>query len=409
MDQICRNYAELVLKRGVNIQPGQVLVIDSPMWAADFDHLLMEEAFKLGAKDTIIHYADAEAERLRVKYMSDEALCDIPRWMSEKSTFYADEGAAFLRVISPKPGAAEDEDPARAAKRRKALSAPLAAMQMKRMANDLSWSAVCIPNPEWACQVYPDKAPEEAVAALWEAIYRCCYVTQESGTAGWDRHIEKMLDNVRKLNALDIRTLHLKNAKGTDITLDLCEEGVFAGGICHCPEPDGILFAPNIPTEEILTTPHRFSANGTVYNTLPLVYNDTIIDDFHLTFKDGVVVDWACGKNAEVLAGILNTDEGSRRLGEIALVPYDSPIRRSGVLFYNTLFDENASCHMALGAGYIDVLHGKDRRTEALVAQGLNLSSLHVDFMFGSADMCCTATTADGCEVPIFRDGVFVI
>ena len=138
MDQICRNYAELVLKRGVNIQPGQVLVIDSPMWAADFDHLLMEEAFKLGAKDTIIHYADAEAERLRVKYMSDEALCDIPRWMSEKSTFYADEGAAFLRVISPKPGAAGDEDPARAAKRRKALSAPLAAMQMKRMANDLS-------------------------------------------------------------------------------------------------------------------------------------------------------------------------------------------------------------------------------------------------------------------------------
>lgn len=269
---------------------------------------------------------------------------------------------------------------------------------MKRMANDLSWSAVCIPNPEWASQVYPDKAPEEAVAALWDAIYRCCYVTQESGTAGWDRHIEKMLDNVRKLNALDIRTLHLKNAKGTDITLDLCEEGVFAGGICHCPEPDGILFAPNIPTEEILTTPHRFSANGTVYNTLPLVYNDTIIDDFHLTFKDGVVVDWACGKNAEVLAGILNTDEGSRRLGEIALVPYDSPIRRSGVLFYNTLFDENASCHMALGAGYIDVLHGKDRRTEALVAQGLNLSSLHVDFMFGSADMCCTATTADGAK-----------
>ena len=409
MDQICRNYAELVLKRGVNIQPGQVLVIDSPMWAADFDHLLMEEAFKLGAKDTIIHYADAEAERLRVKYMSDEALCDIPRWMSEKSTFYADEGAAFLRVISPKPGAAGDEDPARAAKRRKALSTPLAAMQMKRMANDLSWSAVCIPNPEWACQVYPDKAPEEAVAALWDAIYRCCYVTQESGTAGWDRHIEKMLDNVRKLNALDIRTLHLKNAKGTDITLDLCEEGVFAGGICHCPEPDGILFAPNIPTEEILTTPHRFSANGTVYNTLPLVYNDTIIDDFHLTFKDGVVVDWACGKNAEVLAGILNTDEGSRRLGEIALVPYDSPIRRSGVLFYNTLFDENASCHMALGAGYIDVLHGKDRRTEALVAQGLNLSSLHVDFMFGSRDMRCTARDADGREVEIFRDGLFVI
>ena len=168
-------------------------------------------------------------------------------------------------------------------------------------------------------------------------------------------------------------------------------------------------FAPNIPTEEILTTPHRLSAEGVVVNTLPLVYNGSLIDRFRLTFRNGEVTDWSCEVGAELLRGILEMDEGSRRLGEVALVPYDSPIRRTGVLFYNTLFDENASCHLALGAGYVDVLHGKDRSEAALIAQGLNTSMLHVDFMFGSSDMRCTVETAAGEHVDVFRDGVFVL
>lgn len=408
MDKLIRNYIALTLQRGVNLQPGQILVIDTPLWTAGFCHLLMEEAFALGARDVIIHYDDPEGERLRINLAPEEALTDVPRWMAERSTVYGDQGAAFLRVISPKPALGET-DAMRSALRKKALSTPLRGLQLKRMANDLTWSAVAVPNEKWARQVFPGLPEKEAIEALWKAIFSCCYVTEESGTAGWDRHIDEMLFHVEKLNALDIRTLHLTNGKGTDLTLSLCEEGAFAGGICHCPEPDGLLFAPNIPTEEILTTPHRFSANGIVYNTLPLVYNGQIIDDFHLVFQDGVVSDFACGQGAALLQSILDTDEGSRRLGEIALVPYDSPIRRSGILFYNTLFDENASCHLALGMGYLDVLHGKDRRTEALVSQGLNLSSLHVDFMFGSADMRCTATRASGETVEIFKDGVFVV
>ena len=408
MEKLIRNYAALTLQRGINLQPGQTLVIDTPLWTADFCHLLMEEAYALGAHDVVIHYDDPEGERLRANLAPEEALADVPRWMAERSTVYGDRGAAFLRVISPKP-AGGPVDARRDALRKKALNAPLQALKMKRMANDLSWSAVAIPNGEWAAQVFPQLAEEEAVRALWQAVFDCCYVTEESGTAGWDRHIKEMLIHVDRMNSLGIRSLHLKNGKGTDITLDLCEEGVFAGGICHCPEPDGILFAPNIPTEEILTTPHRFSANGVVYSTLPLVYNGQIIDGFRLEFKDGVVTGFTCEKGAELLQSILDTDEGSRRLGEIALVPYDSPIRKSGVLFYNTLFDENASCHMALGMGYLDVLHGRDRRTEALVAQGLNVSSLHVDFMFGSADLSCTAVTGSGETVEIFKDGVFVI
>lgn len=404
-----RNYALLALMRGVNVQKGQTLVISAPLWTADFAHMLMEEAYKLGAKDVIIHYDDPEADRLRLQYADEETLADVPRWMSECQTVYADRGAAFLRVSSSKPGMMDGVDAKKMSLRQRALNAPLMDMKMKKLANDLSWTVVCVPNEEWAKQVYPQLAEKEAVDTLWQAILDCCYVTDESGTDGWDAHIEEMQRTVKKLNAMKPKKIHLKNGIGTDLHLELCEEGVFAGGICHCPEPDGVLFAPNIPTEEILTTPHRFSANGTVVNTLPLVHNGSIVDNFRLTFKDGVVTDWSCETGAEILEGILDTDEGSSRLGEVALVPYDSPIRKTGVLFYNTLFDENASCHLALGAGYVDVLHGADRSTEALVRQGLNVSLVHVDFMFGSADMHCTIETESGETVDVFRDGVFVI
>ena len=405
---IC-NYAHLALERGVNVQKGQILVISAPLWTADFAHLLMEEAYKLGAKDVIIHYDDPEADRLRLQYADEETLADVPRWMSECQTVYADRGAAFLRVSSAKPGMMDGADAKKMSLRQRALNAPLMDMKMKKLANDLAWTVVCVPNEKWAKQVYPALSEEEAVQALWQAILDCCYVTDESGTAGWDAHIEEMQRTVKKLNSLKPKKIHLKNGIGTDLHLEMCEEGVFAGGICHCPEPDGVLFAPNIPSEEILTTPHRFSANGTVVNTLPLVHNGSIVDNFRLTFKDGVVTDWTCETGADILEGVLNTDEGSRRLGEVALVPYDSPIRKTGVLFYNTLFDENASCHLALGAGYVDVLHGADRSTEALVRQGLNVSLVHVDFMFGSADMHCWIETEGGETVDIFRDGVFVI
>lgn len=404
-----RNYALLALMRGVNVQKGQTLVISAPLWTADFAHMLMEEAYKLGAKDVIIHYDDPEADRLRLQYADEETLADVPRWMSECQTVYADRGAAFLRVSSSKPGMMDGVDAKKMSLRQRALNAPLMDMKMKKLANDLSWTVVCVPNEKWAKQVYPQLGEKEAVDTLWQAILDCCYVTDESGTDGWDAHIDDMQRTVKKLNAMKPRKIHLKNGIGTDLHLELCEEGVFAGGICHCPEPDGVLFAPNIPTEEILTTPHRFSANGTVVNTLPLVHNGSIVDNFRLTFKDGVVTDWSCETGAEILEGILDTDEGSRRLGEVALVPYDSPIRKTGVLFYNTLFDENASCHLALGAGYVDVLHGADRSTEALVRQGLNVSLVHVDFMFGSADMHCTIETESGETVDVFRDGVFVI
>lgn len=409
MADIRKNYAELVLKRGVNLQPGQILVIDAAIWTSDFVHLISDEAFKLGAKDVVVHYADPDADKLRLKYAADDVLRDVPDWQVESQTMYGELNACFLRLDSNDPDGMSDVDPERLSMWKKAVSAPVEGLRLKRMSNDVAWSGVAVPNVRWARKVFPGRDDAEALEMLWRAVYKCCYVTEESGVAGWDAHVDEMQTNVRKINSLNVRKLHFKNGKGTDITLELCDGGVFAGGICHCPEPDGIVFAPNIPTEEILTTPHKNKVNGVVYNTLPLVYGGSIVDDFCLTFRDGLVVDWKCGRGADILAGILNTDAGTRRLGEIALVPFDSPINQLGVLFYDTLFDENASCHMALGAGYVDVIPGGDRSKEALIARGLNTSMLHVDFMFGSRDMCCTALTAEGDEVEIFRDGVFVI
>lgn len=409
MHKLKQNYAQLILTRGVNLQKGQILVIDTPLWTADFTHIVAEEAFRLGAKDVAIHFADVKTERLRLLYADDETVCEIPNWLTESQTYYADKNAAFLRLNSGDATSMTGVDPARAAARQKALNAPLEEMKLARMSNLVTWSAAPVPNANWAKMVFPNLCESEAVDALWQAVFSCCYVTEQSGTDGWDAHIAAMTQQVKAMNDLNLRRLHFKNSLGTDLTLDISEGGVFAGGICHCPEPDGILFAPNIPTEEILATPHRFGVNGTVYATKPLVYGGSLVDKFHFTFKDGVVTDWDCEVGKEILAGILSTDEGSRRLGEVALVPYDSPINQTGLLFYDTLFDENASCHLALGMGYTDVMPGGDRSREALVARGLNTSMLHVDFMFGSKDMQCTGLCADGKTVTIFENGLFVL
>lgn len=409
MNKLKQNYAKLILTRGVNLQKGQILVIDTPLWTADFTHIVAEEAYKLGAKDVVIHYADVKTDRLRLLYADDETLTEIPNWLTESQTHYADKNAAFLRLNSGDPSSMDGVDAARAARRQKALNAPLEEMKLARMSNLVTWSAAPVPNAGWAKRVFPHLAEPQAVEALWSAVFSCCYVSEQSATDGWDSHIASMLEQVKAMNDLKLRQLHFQNILGTDLTLNVSEGGVFAGGICHCPEPDGILFAPNIPTEEILTTPHRFSANGAVYNTKPLVYGGSVVDQFHLTFTDGIVTEWDCKIGKEILAGILSTDEGSRRLGEVALVPYNSPINQTGVLFYDTLFDENASCHLALGMGYTDVMPGADRSRAALVARGLNTSMLHVDFMFGSKDMRCEGVCENGDRVMIFENGVFAL
>lgn len=402
------NYADLVLQRGVGLTAGDILVVEDPSVAQiEFLRILTKKAYELGAKDVVIHFADQELTKIRLENADMETLSSMPEWWAESRKFYGDKKACFLRLIDESPNGLSSVPNERITAWQKAKTEPLKSLAFRKKENLVKWSALPLPGKEWAKMLFPDCSDEEAVDRLWDAIFDACYVTEESGIAGWDRHIDEMWENVKKINALNIRSLHFTNSLGTDITMDICDDGIFTGGICHCPEPDGEVFAPNIPTEEILATPHKMKVNGEVYSSMPFVHAGNIVDGLYLKFKDGLVIDYDAKVGKDIVKGILETDEGSSRIGEIALVPFDSPINQSGILFYNTLFDENASCHIALGAGYSDVIMGEDRSSEALEAKGLNLSALHVDFMFGTEDMRCVATCADGRKAEIFKNGSF--
>ncbi len=408
MNKWLENYADLILTRGVGLRKGQILVVEeTSVTAVEFLRILAERAYKLGAKDVVIHFSDQELTRIRLENASMETLRSTPDWWVDARAGYADKDACFLRLNNDSPDGLAGIDDERIAAWKAATTVPLKEFSFIKKDNKVKWSASAIPGTKWAKKVFPALSEEEAVEALWRALFKSCYVTEESGTDGWDKHIREMTENVAKLNRLNIRTLHFTNSLGTDITMDICDDASFAGGICHCPEPDGELFAPNIPTEEILTTPHRFKVNGTVYSSMPFVHVGNIVDGMMLRFENGKVVEYDAEVGKDVLQGILETDEGARYLGEVALVPYDSPINQMGVLFYNTLLDENAACHLALGAGYSDMIGGEDRSLEALQKKGLNSSALHVDFMFGTGDLSCEATCSDGRKVMIFRDGKF--
>lgn len=409
MDKLMKNYADLILRRGLAIEKDQILVIETSLETIEFLRILTERAYQLGAKDVIIHFSDYELTKIRLQYASAETIEDVPAWWVESQTYYGDRDACFLRLISDNPDGLRGVDHEKLSLWKKATSDPLSNLNFRKKEMLLKWSAAAVPNKAWAKKVFPDLPEDQAFSKLWKDILKACYVDEQSGVAGWDKHVEELKSNVEKLNALNLKALHFKNSSGTDLEIGICDDGVFAGGICHCPEPDGVTFAPNIPSEEILTTPHRLKVNGTVYNSLPLSYSGNIIDGFYLKFKDGVVTDYHAENGQEVLQGILDTDDGTRRLGEVAFVPFNSPINQMGYIFYNTLFDENASCHLALGAGYTDVIKGEDRSEAALIDRGLNTSALHVDFMFGTADMECTGTTSDNKKVQIFKDGLFVI
>lgn len=410
MQKLFENYAELILKRGLGLREGQILVVEeTSVTAIEFLRILARKAYEMKAKDVVIHFSDQELTGIRLQNASLDTLRDVPDWWVQSRVSYADKDACFLRLNNDSPDGLAGISDEKLSAWKKATSEPLKDLSFVKKDNLVKWSASALAGEKWAKKVFPDKSAEDAMASLWDAIFKACYVTEESGVKGWDAHIKEMRENVEKINALKVRKLHLTNSLGTDITMELCDDAIFTGGICHCPEPDGELFAPNIPSEEILSTPHKNKVNGVIYSSMPFVYAGNIIDGMRLEFTDGKVTNYSAEKGQDILKGILETDEGACYPGEIALVPFGSPINQMGVLFYNTLFDENASCHMALGAGYSDMILGEDRSMEALQNKGLNISAIHVDFMFGTEDLSCVVTGEDGRETEIFRNGKFCI
>ncbi|NMA90565.1 MAG: aminopeptidase, partial [Amphibacillus sp.] len=339
-------YAELALRTGVNLQKGQALMINSSIEGVEFTRIVVRKAYELGAKTVLINWQDDEISLLKYQNESEEVLTDVPQWQVDKYMSFAKDGGALLSIRSTNPDLLKDVDPKKVAAASKASAEAMKEFRQYTMNDRIAWSIISIPTGDWSQKIFPGLEAEEAKEKLWEQIFKIVRVDQDDPIKAWDEHNQTLKNAHAILNEKKYKALIFK-APGTDITFGLPEGHIWKGGGAYTT--DGLHFNPNMPTEEVFTVPHKYEVNGVVSNTKPLVYNGNTIDNFSLTFKDGKVVDFTAEQGYETLKNLLETDEGAKRLGELALVPDASPISQSGLIFYNTLYDENASCHVALG------------------------------------------------------------
>lgn len=398
-----KKYAELLVKVGLNVQEKEPVYIQASIDASEFVHLVIEEAYKIGAEDVKVSYKDDRIAQLKYQYEPESFFENVKQYDIDEKMDYLDRKAAFLSIVSSSPDSLKDADPNKIRKSMaangKAFKDYMVAVQSDRM----SWCVASYPSVGWAKMMFPELSDDEAVNKLLETILKTVRVDQEDPVKAWEEHDHLLHEKADYLNNKKYKALHYKS-EGTDLTIELPNGQYWSGA--SSVNSKGNSFVANMPTEEVFTAPHKNGVNGTVSNTLPLSYSGNIIDDFTLTFKDGEVVDYKAGVGEEILKSILETDEGSKRLGEVALVPVDSPISNMNTLFYNTLFDENASCHIALGSAYAFCIEGgKDMTAEQLAENGLNDSTTHVDFMIGSKDLSIDGILENGEKEPVFRDG----
>ena len=407
-ENLLRKYARLAVAVGTNVQKGQMLVINTTTDCSAFVRLCVEEAYAIGAKMVTVRWSDDPISHTTYVNADVETLEEIPAWQVAQLNYIMDKGAAMLSVHAPTPGLLGDVDPIKVQRANIALRTAIKDYQAYMMGDQTQWSVVSIPTTAWAVKVFPELEPAVAVDRLWDAILKAVRVEENNDpVAEWKKHNQMLANHNRILNEYNFKKLHFVSSTGTDLMLELVENHVWAGGSGYSVK--GIEFNPNMPTEESFCMPYKFGVNGKVVATKPLNYQGRLIDGFWLQFKDGKVVDFDAAKEKETLKGLLEFDEGSSYLGEVALISHDSPISNSKILFLNTLFDENASCHLALGRAYpMNVKNGTEMTQEELTAIGSNNSMEHEDFMFGSADMKITGITREGLEIELFNNGNFV-
>ena len=399
-------YARLIVKTGVNIRKGQTLVITSPIECAEFTRLLSEVAYKEGARDVVINWKDELSAKIRFLHAPEEVFDEFPEWQKEFHMSYVRQGAAFVSIAASDPELLKDVNPERVMKAQKAGSTALKEYRERLMSNKNVWSVVSVPTKSWAKKVFPGVAEGEAVQKLWTAIFKTVRVDSEDPVSAWETHKNNLKRSMEFLNTNRFRFLHYNNSAGTDLRIELPENHMWLGGSEYTPE--GVEFIANMPTEEVFTLPKKTGVNGTAVSSKPLNYNGNLIENFSLTFKDGKIVDFSAEKGGEILQKLIGTDDGSCYLGEVALVPYDSPISKSNILFFNTLFDENASCHLAMGKAYpVCIKNGENMSAEELEKSGVNDSLIHEDFMIGTKDLQITGVTGDSKEIPVFENGNF--
>lgn len=396
-------YAELAVKVGVNIQEGQTLVVHAPVDSAEFTRLIAKKAYEAGARLVKILWTDETITRLQFEKAADDVFTEAPKWYAGEMTELVENGAAILHVLAENPDLLSGIDSERIGNFYKARGEALKTYRAYQQSDKFSWCLIAVPSAAWAAKVFPDVPESEQVGKLWDAIFHTVRVDQDNPVEAWNRHLEVLEAKSSVLNAKKYKKLHYI-APGTDLTIELPEGHIWAQG--DSINERGHSFVANMPTEEVFTAPLKTGVNGTVHSTKPLSYAGNIVNNFSLTFEEGKVVSFTAEQGYETLERLLNMDEGARYLGEVALVPHHSPISESNILYYNTLFDENASNHLALGSAYAFCLEGgKEMNQEQLIQNGLNTSVTHVDFMIGSGEMDIYGVTADGQEEPVFLKG----
>ncbi len=400
---ILREYAKLLARKGANVQKNQEVIIFAELDQPEFVKILVEECYRAGAGKVSVEWSYQPLRKLDVRYQKEKVLSKVEAWEIEKMKHRVETLPATIFLESEDPDGLKGINQKKMAKCfgiRKGILKPY----RDEMDNKYQWCIAAVAGKAWAKKVFPNERTSVAVEKLWEAIL---YTSRAMGDGikNWEEHNANLKKRYEYLNSLKISELHYTSSNGTDFTVGLLPESRFMGGSDLILNSD-IEYNANIPSEEVFTAPDRNRAQGIVYASMPLSYQGALIENFWFRFENGKIVEAHAEKGEELLNSILDTDEGARYLGECALVPYDSPIRNSGILFYNTLFDENASCHLAFGEGYTSCVQDYEKYTlDEIHEMGVNNSIVHVDFMIGTADLSITAKTADGKEIPVFRNG----
>ena len=403
-EQKLKNLATLALRVGVNLQSGQRLILTGPIEAADLMREITRQAYELGAPLVRANYIDSKQELIRALYAHEDTLDEVDLEKLAMNRASMERGDALLRISGSDPSLLAEADPARLTRMSRAERTASQDISRLVQRSFMPWSIIAYAVPGWARKVFPDLPEDEAVSRLWDAVFAAIRADQADPVAAWEEHLSRLSRAREHLQSRSYRALHLK-APGTDLRLGLAANHMWESGGMNS-ELSGQFFVANMPTEEVFTAPHSQRVDGVISSSKPLSYQGQLIDRFQLTFKDGVVIKAHAEEGNEVLQQLLDMDEGARRLGEIALVPHESPISQSGLLFYNTLFDENAAAHVALGRAYETTLKdGTKRPLEELQADGFNHSLVHVDFMFGSDQLDVDGELPDGTLEPVMRGG----
>lgn len=395
-------FAKLAIKTGINIQKGETLLIRADVEASAFARRCVKEAYKAGAKHVYVEYSDEVIFRETYLSAPDEAFDEYPEWQSYKYTEIAKEGGSFLNIVSANPDLLKGVDTDRISRFQKIAGKYLKEWRSYTLTDKVKWSIVAVPSEAWASRLHPDLELNDAIEKLWNEILDCSRVS-ENPVEDWKSHVSNIRNKMDILNKLDLDRLIYKSSK-TNLEIGLPQGHIWQGGSAF--DPNNIEFCPNIPTEEVYGMPHKNRVNGIVHSTKPLIFAGNIIDNFWIEFKDGKIIDYKAEKGHESLKLLIETDEGSLRLGEMALVPFDSPISNSNIVFYSTLFDENASCHLAIGAAYSSNIENGDSLNENEMDKvGMNSSITHVDFMIGDSDLNIMGIDKSGKSHEIFKNG----